>query len=147
MGGTDDPSNLVRLTVEEHAEAHRLLYVQNGREHDRIAWLGLSNQISKQDAIRLAMSEGAKNGIRMYPEKSSAGGTALWNKSGMRVHLSQKRKEQSRQNKNPMQGKKQLRVCCVCCKKDIAVNTLTLHLRYKKCDNFSVARKIIKPLL
>ena len=23
MGGTDDPSNLIELTIEEHAEAHR----------------------------------------------------------------------------------------------------------------------------
>jgi hypothetical protein len=26
MGGTNDPSNLVELTVSEHAEAHRLLW-------------------------------------------------------------------------------------------------------------------------
>jgi len=28
MGGTDDPSNLIELTVEEHAEAHRELWEQ-----------------------------------------------------------------------------------------------------------------------
>ena len=53
-GGTDDPSNLVRLTVEEHAEAHKQLYEQHGREEDRIAWLGLSGQIGKEEAWRLA---------------------------------------------------------------------------------------------
>ena len=26
MGGSYDPSNLVRLTIEEHAEAHKTLY-------------------------------------------------------------------------------------------------------------------------
>ena len=26
MGGTDDPSNLIELTIEEHAEAHRKLF-------------------------------------------------------------------------------------------------------------------------
>ena len=26
MGGTDDPSNLIELTVEEHAEAHKILF-------------------------------------------------------------------------------------------------------------------------
>jgi hypothetical protein len=30
MGGTDDPSNLIELTVEEHAEAHRKLWEQYG---------------------------------------------------------------------------------------------------------------------
>ena len=26
MGGTDDPNNLIELTIEEHAEAHRVLW-------------------------------------------------------------------------------------------------------------------------
>lgn len=29
-GGSDHPDNLVELTVQEHAEAHRLLYEQYG---------------------------------------------------------------------------------------------------------------------
>lgn len=44
MGGTDDPSNLVELTVEEHAEAHRKLYEEHGRKEDLCAWKGLSGQ-------------------------------------------------------------------------------------------------------
>ena len=43
-GGTDDPSNLIELTVEEHAEAHRLLYEQYGRWEDYYAWQGLSGR-------------------------------------------------------------------------------------------------------
>lgn len=31
MGGSDDPANLTELSVEEHAEAHRLLYEQHGQ--------------------------------------------------------------------------------------------------------------------
>ena len=54
-GGTDDTSNLVRLTVEEHAEAHKKLYEQYGREQDRIAWLGLSKRIDKEEARILAV--------------------------------------------------------------------------------------------
>ena len=34
LGGSDDPSNLIRLTVEEHAEAHRKLYEEHGLEED-----------------------------------------------------------------------------------------------------------------
>jgi hypothetical protein len=33
-GGTDDPSNLIELTVEQHAEAHRILFEQYGRWQD-----------------------------------------------------------------------------------------------------------------
>ena len=42
MGGTDDPSNLVELTVEEHAEAHRKLFEEHGRWQDELAWKGLA---------------------------------------------------------------------------------------------------------
>ena len=49
-GGSDDPSNLVHLTVEEHAEAHKKLWEQYGRWQDKIAWQTLSGQISIQEA-------------------------------------------------------------------------------------------------
>ena len=57
MGGTDDPSNLIELTVEEHAEAHRKLFAQYGHWQDEVAWKGLSGQLSKLDVI----SEIARN--------------------------------------------------------------------------------------
>ena len=56
IGGTDDPSNLIELTVEEHAEAHRLLYEQQGRWEDYYAWQGLSGQIGKEELIRQIQS-------------------------------------------------------------------------------------------
>jgi hypothetical protein len=52
MGGTDDPSNLIELSVEEHAEAHRLLYEQYGKWEDYYAWQGLAGIIPKQELIR-----------------------------------------------------------------------------------------------
>ena len=68
MGGTDDPSNLVELTVEEHAEAHRKLYEEHGNWQDRIAWLTLSGQIGKDEAIQEA--QGAANrGRKRTPEQ------------------------------------------------------------------------------
>lgn len=54
IGGTDDPSNLVELTVEEHAEAHRILFEQYGRWQDEIAWKTLSGQISSYEAAQQA---------------------------------------------------------------------------------------------
>lgn len=50
-GGTDDPENLVYLTIEQHAEAHRLLYEEHGRWQDYYAWQGLSGQIGKEEMI------------------------------------------------------------------------------------------------
>lgn len=49
MGGTYVDSNVVRLSVADHAEAHRLLWVFYGKREDWIAWKGLSGQISVQD--------------------------------------------------------------------------------------------------
>lgn len=67
-GGTDDPSNLIELTVEEHAEAHRLLYEQYGRWQDKIAWETLSGQIGKDEA--LTQVRGAANrGKKRTPEQ------------------------------------------------------------------------------
>ena len=55
-GGTDDPSNLVELTVAEHAEAHRVLYEKHGRWQDKLAWVTLSGQITIEAARRLKVS-------------------------------------------------------------------------------------------
>jgi hypothetical protein len=55
-GGTDDPSNIVKLTVEEHAEAHRRLFEQYGRWQDELAWKGLTKMIGKEEIISKAQS-------------------------------------------------------------------------------------------
>lgn len=52
MGGSDDHSNLIELTVEEHAEAHRKLYEEYGKWQDFIAWKCLSGQIESDDVRR-----------------------------------------------------------------------------------------------
>lgn len=53
-GGTDDPDNLIELTVAEHAEAHQKLFEQYGRWQDEVAWKALSGQITSDDARREA---------------------------------------------------------------------------------------------
>ena len=56
----NDKSNLIELTVPEHAEAHRLLYEKFGNEYDRIASLAISGQIGKEEIIRLVCIENGK---------------------------------------------------------------------------------------
>ena len=53
MGGTDDPSNLVQLTVEEHAQAHLELYEKYGDERDLVAHRMLLGQIDRAEAIKI----------------------------------------------------------------------------------------------
>jgi len=47
-GGTNDPSNLVELTIEEHAEAHRVLYEKYGRWQDKLAMNGLNGDMTTE---------------------------------------------------------------------------------------------------
>lgn len=65
MGGTDDPSNLVELTPEEHAEAHRKLYEEHGRWQDRVAWIGLAGLATKAEHVAMLLSEAGKKGNAM----------------------------------------------------------------------------------
>lgn len=151
MGGSDDPSNLIELTVEEHAEAHRKLHELHGHLYDKLAWLGLSGMIGKEEILKTILSEngkkskgfskeqqskGGKTSSELYPEKPSIAGKALWSKPGMREHLSKKRIEQSKSGNNPMKGRKQRRVCCMCCKKEFAYNQFVVHMNKESASLF-----------
>ena len=68
LGGTDEPSNLIELTVEEHAEAHRKLYELHGNWQDYCAWQALSGRIGKEEILR--MKQGMANkGRKRTPEQ------------------------------------------------------------------------------
>jgi hypothetical protein len=66
MGGSNDPSNLVEVTVEEHAELHHQLWEDLGYKEDYIAWQALSGQITTQEAtlaaIRLSIQKRIDDG-------------------------------------------------------------------------------------
>jgi len=55
MGGSDNAENLIELTVEEHAEAHKKLWEEHNKWQDYMAWQALSGQI-KSDDIRREMT-------------------------------------------------------------------------------------------
>jgi len=62
MGGTDDPDNIVELSVEEHAAAHLKLYEEHGNELDRVAYEALSGMVTKEEVIQQVLSEAGKRG-------------------------------------------------------------------------------------
>ena len=64
MGGTNDKSNLVQLSIEEHAEAHKKLFEEHGCWQDYLAWQGLSKIIPREELIRLIQSEAVKEYLR-----------------------------------------------------------------------------------
>ena len=55
MGGSDDLSNLVEVTVEEHANLHKQLWEDLGYHEDYIAWQCLSGQITNYEATLAAI--------------------------------------------------------------------------------------------
>ena len=69
QGGTNDESNLIRLSIADHAEAHRLLYEKHGHWEDHIAYLGLAGMIDKEEIIQ----EIQKNAWRNRKTEGMAG--------------------------------------------------------------------------
>lgn len=66
MGGSDDPSNIVKISVDEHAVAHLKLFEKFGKQEDYIAYRGLTGYATTQEMIKLVCSlagsiQGKKN--------------------------------------------------------------------------------------
>ena len=68
-GGTDDKTNLIELSVEEHALEHKKLYEKYGRWQDYLAWKGLLKLISKQELVAQLLKEAAKKGALISNSK------------------------------------------------------------------------------
>ena len=63
MGGSDDKSNLITLTIEEHAMAHKALYEEHGKKQDYIAWKSLLKQMDEPERQMELSSVGGKNNM------------------------------------------------------------------------------------
>jgi hypothetical protein len=68
-GGGNEPSNIVKLSIEEHAEAHRELYEKHKRTEDKIAWLALSGQLTKQECVIAGLKLGREKTDLILEEK------------------------------------------------------------------------------
>lgn len=88
MGGTDDPSNLIKLTISEHAEAHHVLWETHKKIEDYYAWQGLLGNITGYEILKGIMgSEKMKNHL-------SKKGKEYWNR------LSENEKDEKRKKFN-----------------------------------------------
>ena len=72
-GGTDDPSNLVELTLEEHIAAHKKRYDELGEDYDRIAYQMMSGKIGKEAGIKQVQQEAGRQskGRKWSPEQKA----------------------------------------------------------------------------
>lgn len=74
MGGTDDPTNIIELTVEEHAEAHKKLFEQYGKWEDKLAWQGLAGILNKKEHVKQLLSQAGIKSNKIRLEN----GTHIW---------------------------------------------------------------------
>ena len=67
MGGSDDPSNIKLVTIEQHANEHKLLWEKHGKREDFIAWQALSGNINSEEA-RIEAVKAANTGRKQTEE-------------------------------------------------------------------------------
>jgi hypothetical protein len=68
MGGSDDPSNIIELTNEEHALAHKKLYEEHGRWQDKVAWKGLAKLIGQEEILSECARRGQLQQAKNWPK-------------------------------------------------------------------------------
>ena len=71
LGGTDDPSNIVELTIAEHADAHNLLYSIHKDPFDKLAELALLGMLSQEEIIQQKLSLAGKKSISTDKHKAA----------------------------------------------------------------------------
>lgn len=69
IGGAKGPTK--EVTIEEHAEIHRLMWKTEGRWQDYLAWKGLSGCIGKEEFIRIKCSLGGQTNKGKLKPKTS----------------------------------------------------------------------------
>lgn len=70
-GGTDAKSNLVKVTVIQHAMFHYCNWQLWGDDYDRLAWRGLTGEIGREELIHELRMIGSRKGIAAMKEKNS----------------------------------------------------------------------------
>jgi hypothetical protein len=88
MGGTDDPSNIIRLSVKEHAIAHARLYLQHGKLEDYLAYKGLRSQIGKEEMFRERSRIGGLNNKGTSKSKEHSIKISKANKNNPKLQMS-----------------------------------------------------------
>lgn len=119
MGGSDDPSNLVIVSLEKHAALHKQLWEDLKDVRDYVAWKTLSGQMTHEEAImsiwRLPKSEEHRKKLsiaakRAYNKSNKPQGRPKGskNKKPYSEEILKKRSERMSGEKHPMFGKKGL---------------------------------------
>lgn len=98
MGGSDDPSNLIEVTVEEHARAHLKLYEEYGKKEDLCAYYMLSGKSQDPEFKNMICSLGGKASIKKKKESGEKWGFMLMNPDDLFTMRSANGKLQGKRN-------------------------------------------------
>lgn len=146
MGGTDDPSNLVLLTIEQHAQAHKKLWEEHGRWQDELAYKGLAKLISHEEAVLISKTK--SNSGRKFSEShktkisDSLKGHKLSKETKIRISETRKSRniqssrkgiilEKTTKDKLSESAKNRKKITCSCGK----IVDVSNHVRWhKSCD-------------
>lgn len=149
MGGSDDPSNIIEITIEEHAQAHRKLWEEHGNEYDHIAWRCLAGLITGEEArieaVKVAVTGVAKSDE--HRKKISEARKKNWaNNDDLRRKISERGKgnkngrfhagwiptEETKQRMSAAKKDRPQRRCsCILCHKEISVSNIVSHYRWR----------------
>lgn len=131
MGGSDDPSNLIELTVKEHAQAHKELYEQYGCWQDYVAWKALSGQISYSDASYEAWKIGSYKGTVHLKGKTyeEAYGDKAEERRQAIVDSNKRRKGIKYKSMNRSITSNDMKICCLECGHQTSVAQFSRHLK------------------
>ena len=134
MGGTDDPSNLVRLTVEEHAEAHKKLYEEHGLTQDYLAWKGLEGLIGKEE-ITAEISRKLMNNLTQTKLSCNHCGRKI-SKHNMSRHLYSctNGKEGTKGNQSPKRVKGDFTFNCKQCEEPVTLKDYPRNRQRQFCS-------------
>ena len=99
-GGSNDPSNLVYLSVADHAAAHKKLYEEHGSKWDYIAWKSRTSQIGRDEIMTEVYREAGRKGRKM-----SRGTLGYKYTDEQKANMSKNHADITG-DKNPMYGKK-----------------------------------------
>lgn len=88
MGGTDDPSNLIELTVEEHANAHMKLYEQYRKVEDLCAYYMLSGKNQDPEFVTMQKHIAGKGSQKARKNRGLVGAELFYGRKVTKEELS-----------------------------------------------------------
>jgi hypothetical protein len=154
MGGSDKPDNLIELTIEEHANAHKELFEKYNNPYDEIAWKALSSLIDSEEARILAVkqkltgvpkTEEHKRKIREARKFQKSSGWK-WSREESRQNLSERMKrlprteESNKKRSETMSGVSKPKIECPHCGK-LGGRPQMMQWHFDNCKRKRYARK------